>query len=167
MCKESQWPLHSLQNPWPCWSLGAAGHGLLSRGSTFSTAPLRRCGAEMSSSRLSPGRDARARVLWLTHTLYMRNKQWGQLQGETTSPENAEGDSSRLTHHLTFTARTWSPVTTDRETSVFTRMSASQANLNPKPKSRYITPCRCQPEPSSHIWQWKDRKEQSCQKGRL
>ena len=68
-------------------------------------------------------------------TLYMRNKQWGQSRGETTSPENAEGDSSCLTHDLTLTARTWSPVTTDRETSVFTRMSASQAILNPKPKS--------------------------------
>ena len=65
MCKESQRPLHSLKNPWPCWSVGAAGHGLLSRASTFSTAPLGRGVAETSFRRLSPGRDVRARVLWL------------------------------------------------------------------------------------------------------
>ena len=66
MCKESQWPLHSLKNLWPCWSPGVAGHGLLSRGSTFSTASLGRGVAETSFRRLSPGRDARAGVLWLT-----------------------------------------------------------------------------------------------------
>ena len=42
-------------------------------------------------------------------TLHTRNKQWGLTWGETTSPENAEGEGSRLTHHLTLRARTRSP----------------------------------------------------------
>ena len=136
MCKESQRPLHSLKNLWPCWSLGAAGPGLLSHESTFSTTSLGRGVAETSFRRLSPGRAIRARVLWLIqpweHPSY--EEQWGQTWGETTSPENAEGHGSRLTHPLTLTARTRSPGSSGRENFVPTRMWPSQESINVKPK---------------------------------
>ena len=54
-------------------------------------------------------------------TLYT-NKLYRQTWGEAASPEVANRESSHLTRHLTLTPRTWSPVLSDYETFVPTRI---------------------------------------------
>ena len=80
----------------------------LSHGSTFSTSAFAGAEAEMSSRRLSPGRDPKACVLRLIHPwkhplheeLTVKINMRGSHE-EATSTESAGGETSRLTHYLT------------------------------------------------------------------
>ncbi|CAM9169962.1 unnamed protein product [Rangifer tarandus platyrhynchus] len=85
MCKESQRPLHRLKSLWPGWSPGAAGHGLVSRGSTFSTASLGRGVAETSFRSLAQAgmpQHVCSDSLNPESTLHTRNKHEDKHEGK-------------------------------------------------------------------------------------
>lgn len=130
--------------------------------STFSTASLGRCGAEMSSRSLNPGRDARVCVLWhfqpLEHPFKRGISSEDKHEGEAHTSWKCRGiefmshpppDYSELGLQCQVTMRLLCPLGKGHHRRIKTWSQSPS----------YIILCRVpNQKPNFHIWQWKDKE---------